>query len=90
MSQDSLKNQKVLEDPECLPLAEETHAGDTSEPGYTRTADANVELVSRQRNPLLHALERVMLIVERPINWLVGALQLNPFYYTGPIVVFLF
>lgn len=43
-----------------------------------------------RRGALLRWLERVMLIVERPVNWLVGAPQLNPFYYTGPIAVFLF
>lgn len=42
-----------------------------------------------RRNRLLRLLERVMLAVEQPINRLVGVPQLNPFYYTGPIAVFL-
>ncbi|MBI5650138.1 MAG: hydrogenase iron-sulfur subunit [Chloroflexi bacterium] len=43
-----------------------------------------------QRGAPSRFLERVMLIVERPVNWIVGAPQVNPFYYTGPIAIFLF
>jgi len=42
-----------------------------------------------QRGRLLRLLERIALAVEEPVNRLVGASQLNPFYYTGPITVFL-
>ncbi len=37
----------------------------------------------------MRRLERALLALERPVNWLVGAPQLNPFYYTGQIAVFL-
>ena len=42
-----------------------------------------------RRGPFLQVLERLTLPVERQINRLVGASQLNPFYYAGPIAVFL-
>jgi len=42
-----------------------------------------------QRGLLLRTLERLALPVERQVNRLVGASQLNPFYYSGPIAVFL-
>lgn len=48
------------------------------------------EIWTPKRNAVLRWLERALLAIERPVNWLVGAPQLNPFYYTGPIAVFLF
>ncbi len=35
------------------------------------------------------ALERISLAIERPVNRLIGNPQLNPFYHTGTIAVFL-
>ena len=52
-------------------------------------ADHEVKIWQPQRGSLLRLLERLALWVERPINWLVGAPQLNPFYHTGTIAVFL-
>jgi ferredoxin/coenzyme F420-reducing hydrogenase delta subunit len=43
-----------------------------------------------QRGALLHWLERAFLLAEKPITRIVGAPQLNPFYYTGEIAFFLF
>jgi len=48
------------------------------------------ELWQPHRSVLLRWLERVLLWLERPVNRLVGTPQLNPFYYTGPIAIFLF
>ncbi len=42
-----------------------------------------------RRDRILRALERVALFVERGVNALVGSTQLNPFYHTGVIAVFL-
>lgn len=42
-----------------------------------------------RRSRWAHALERGSLAVERPVNRLLGAAQLNPFYHTGTIAVFL-
>ena len=42
-----------------------------------------------RRDRLLRALERIALIVERGVNALTGSAQLNPFYHTGVIAVFL-
>ena len=39
---------------------------------------------------MLRRLERLTLQVERPVDRVVGAPQLNPLHYTGPISVFLF
>jgi ferredoxin len=36
-----------------------------------------------------HALERVALAVEKPVNKLIGNNRLNPLYHTGPIAIFL-
>lgn len=42
-----------------------------------------------RRDRILRALERVALIIERGVNALVGSTQLNPFYHTGVIAIFL-
>lgn len=42
-----------------------------------------------QRGPWLHRLEKIALAIERPVNRLVGTTQLNPFYHTGTIAIFL-
>lgn len=42
-----------------------------------------------QRARWSRKLERLALAVERPLNRLIGSTQLNPFYHTGPIAVFL-
>lgn len=42
-----------------------------------------------QRSRWARGLERVALAVERPFNRITGSTQLNPFYHTGPIAVFL-
>ncbi|MDM8532313.1 hydrogenase iron-sulfur subunit [Anaerolineales bacterium HSG25] len=39
--------------------------------------------------PFLRWLERLALVIERPINRLVGVVDLNPFYHTGTIAFFL-
>ncbi|MBI5649219.1 MAG: hypothetical protein HZC40_02045, partial [Chloroflexi bacterium] len=51
-------------------------------------APSTIELP--QRPAIFHWLERAFLAVEKPVNRIVGAPQLNPFYYTGQIAVFLF
>ncbi|MBI5304917.1 MAG: cytochrome b N-terminal domain-containing protein [Chloroflexi bacterium] len=43
-----------------------------------------------RRHAILRWLERAMLWIEAPVTRWVGAPQMNPFYYTGPIAVFLF
>lgn len=55
------------------------------------TADSADLLTKWQRKPAPWAvwLERLTLGVERPFNTLTGTLQLNPFYHTGTIAVFL-
>ncbi|MBI5030868.1 MAG: cytochrome b N-terminal domain-containing protein [Chloroflexi bacterium] len=41
-----------------------------------------------QRNRILIALENILLAVEHPVNRIVREPQLNPFYYTGQVAVF--
>lgn len=43
----------------------------------------------RPRSRWARGLERLALAVERPLNRIIGATQLNPFYHTGTIAVFL-
>ena len=43
----------------------------------------------RKQSGWAHALERVALAVEKPVNKLIGNNRLNPFYHTGPIAIFL-
>lgn len=84
-------------DKDCLPptsdFSKETDDADEQVTLWSAGGINNVELTDialPQRGALSRFLERVMLIVERPVNWIVGAPELNPFYYTGPIAIFLF
>lgn len=43
----------------------------------------------RKQSGWAHALERVALAIEKPINLLIGNNRLNPLYHTGPIAIFL-
>lgn len=58
-----------------------------SSPESSRPAAIARWLVGRR--PWARRLERLALLVERPVNRLTGAPQLNPFYHTGPIAVLL-
>ena len=42
-----------------------------------------------QQTTWAHLLEKIALMIERPVNRLVGNLQFNPFYHTGTIAFFL-
>ncbi len=42
-----------------------------------------------KRGPILLGLEKVFLLLEKPVNRVVGTGLLNPFYAAGPIAVFL-
>ena len=53
-------------------------------------AQADQPIWVPQRNAFLRTLERAMLGIEKPLNALIGAPQMNPFYYTGQMSVFLF
>ncbi len=84
-------------DKDCLPpssdSSEETDDADEQVTIWNAAGVNDNELADMalpQRGALSRFLERVMLIVERPVNWIVGAPQVNPFYYTGPIAIFLF
>jgi ferredoxin/coenzyme F420-reducing hydrogenase delta subunit len=43
----------------------------------------------KKQSSWAHALERLALTVEKPVNHLIGNNRLNPFYHTGPIAIFL-
>lgn len=84
-------------DKDCLPPSsdscEETDDADEQVTLWNAAGVNDTELADMalpQRGALSRFLERVMLLVERPVNWIVGAPQVNPFYYTGPIAIFLF
>ena len=54
--------------------------------------DGSIDWAARQNNPVkrfLNGLERVTLLLERPVNRLVREPQFNPLYHTGTITVFL-
>jgi NAD-dependent dihydropyrimidine dehydrogenase PreA subunit/coenzyme F420-reducing hydrogenase delta subunit len=59
-------------------------------PAETPEFDRAVDWASRQGrgSGLLRWLERIALAMERPVNRLVGAPQLNPFYHTDTIALF--
>ena len=80
-------------DPEkdCLPGSLETGSGEAkNEIDFDHVEKTTTEIWLPKRNALMHGLERILLLAEKPVTRLVGAPQLNPFYYTGPIAVFLF
>ena len=60
-------------------------APDSRPPAPTSAGDAWVE----KQSGWARILERLALLVERPVNRLSGTTQLNPFYHTGTIAVFL-
>src|SRR5512137_2704446 len=54
--------------------------------------EGSIDWAARQNNPVkrfLNGLERVTLLLERPVNRLVREPQFNPLYHTGTITVFL-
>ncbi|MFZ5918770.1 MAG: 4Fe-4S binding protein [Chloroflexota bacterium] len=57
----------------------------------TEAFDSAIDWASRQSrgSGLLRRLERIALALERPLNRLVGTPQLNPFYHTDTIALFL-
>jgi len=73
--------------PEPLKAADERSALVFGAESFAENPPADIWLP--RRGMLLRLLERVLLWLERPVNRLVGTPQLNPFYYTGQIAVFL-
>ncbi|MFN8484441.1 MAG: hydrogenase iron-sulfur subunit [Anaerolineae bacterium] len=73
----------VDQDKDCLP----PDAGGASPD--TLASQPESQVWAPQRNRILRALERAALAVETPVNRLIGAQTLNPFYHTGTIAVWL-
>ncbi len=71
----------VDQDKDCLPDEPSGAARDILQP--------MTQVWKPQRNRVLWLMERIALAVETPVNRLVGAQTLNPFYHTGTIAVWL-
>ena len=94
MSMNRNSNTRPEFDPDKDGLApttlDESHATPAPKEIWNAQAtDDKIDLALPQRGGLMRWLERWMLAVERPINWAIGAPHVNPFYYTGPVAVFL-
>jgi ferredoxin len=76
---------------DCLPAVEEDTPPAPVQPIDPETSpDVPVSDVWQPlRSALLRRLERLALTIERPVNRLVGNPQLNPFYHTDTIAVYL-
>ncbi|MFN8496398.1 MAG: hydrogenase iron-sulfur subunit [Anaerolineae bacterium] len=73
----------VDQDKDCLPP--QSSGGSPEIP----TSQGNTQVWTPQRSRVLRVLERAALAVETPVNRLIGAQTLNPFYHTGTIAVWL-
>ncbi|WP_420643137.1 hydrogenase iron-sulfur subunit [Candidatus Leptofilum sp.] len=84
-------NQTTPVDSRNLVEADDDHEHDVTWTAVSDETQSGNLLTSWQRKPAPWAvwLERLTLWLERPFNKLTGTPQLNPFYHTGTIAVFL-
>ncbi|MBI5711981.1 MAG: hypothetical protein HZC38_00940, partial [Chloroflexi bacterium] len=87
------KTSEVCETSEVLPAPDDESDNEHAITWRTTFQNHNggdpVEQWLPRRDRILRALERIALIVESGVNALVGSTQLNPFYHSGVIAVFL-